>query len=84
MSMNSAVFKGTLYPEWFTGRLEPWVHYIPIQVDYSDLYDTFVFFAGDHQGRKGREDLAEKIGAEGRDWTETFWRPEDMRAYMFR
>lgn len=29
--------------EWWTDRIQPWVHYVPIQVDYSDLYDTLGF-----------------------------------------
>ncbi|OJA14809.1 hypothetical protein AZE42_04185 [Rhizopogon vesiculosus] len=74
----------TFNPHRFTDRLAPWVHYVPIQNDYSDLYDALVFFRGDLAGRGAHEELAAKIGREGREWSLTFWREEDMVAYLFR
>ncbi len=68
----------------FTDRLMPWVHYIPIQADYSDLWDAFVFFRGDLKGDNNHEDLARKIASAGWDWSRTFWRKEDMTAYNYR
>jgi hypothetical protein len=68
----------------FTDRLAPWVHYVPIQIDYSDLYDALVFFRGDLAGRGAHEDLASRIAREGREWSLKFWREEDMIAYLFR
>ncbi len=29
--------------EWWSLRVQPWVHYIPIQIDYSDVHDTLTF-----------------------------------------
>ena len=29
--------------EWWTERIQPWVHYVPVQIDYSDLYDALSF-----------------------------------------
>jgi hypothetical protein len=29
--------------EWWTDRMQAWVHYVPIQLDYSDLYDAIAF-----------------------------------------
>lgn len=80
----------------------PWVHFVPIQNDLSDLYDALVFFRGDtmtwHQDgtgsandtrgereRVGRHDkMAKNIAMQGRKWSKTFWRREDMTAYIFR
>ncbi|KAJ8587552.1 hypothetical protein M405DRAFT_934650 [Rhizopogon salebrosus TDB-379] len=84
MTTNALIFKSTVYPEWFTDRLAPWVHYVPIQIDYSDLYDALVFFRGDLAGRGAHEDLAARIAREGREWSLKFWREEDMTAYLFR
>lgn len=84
MSSNSLVFKATIYPEWFTDRIQPWVHYVPIHVDYSDLYDAFVFFRGDLRGDGNHDAFAKKIAMEGKKWVETYWRDEDATAYMFR
>ena len=68
----------------FSDRVEPWVHYVPVQLDYSDLYSTMMFFAGDFSGRLGHDDLAKRIASAGKAWTEKYWRQEDMTAYMFR
>ncbi|KAG6838641.1 hypothetical protein C0991_010036 [Blastosporella zonata] len=71
-------------PHRFTDRLAPWVHYIPIQTDLSDLPDALSFFRGDPNGEGAHEDMAKKIAAAGRDWSLRFWRKEDLTAYMFR
>lgn len=68
----------------FTDRIVPWVHYIPVQVDLSDLYDTLLFFRGDLHGNNAHDDLARKIAIAGREWSLRFWRKEDLTAYMFR
>lgn len=65
----------------------PWVHYVPVQVDYSDLYDILAFFRGSLSldgSTEGHDRLAEKIASAGKAWSATFWRKEDMTAYMFR
>ncbi|KAG2068520.1 hypothetical protein BDR04DRAFT_1208647, partial [Suillus decipiens] len=84
ITSNSLVFKSSIYPEWFMDRVAPWVHYVPVQVDLSDLYDTLTFFRGGPQGEGAHEDLAKKIAAAGREWSQTYWRKEDLTAYMFR
>ncbi|KAJ7455290.1 glycosyl transferase family 90-domain-containing protein [Mycena galericulata] len=81
---NSLVFKATLYPEWFTERIQPWVHFVPVQLDLSDVHDALMFFRGDLKGEGAHEDLARKIAAAGRSWSMAFWRKEDMTAYYFR
>lgn len=79
------LFKATIFPEWWTQRIAPWVHYIPIQIDYSDLHDALVFFRGDGKGGEGGEDaLAAQIARAGRVWGETHWRRVDMAAYTAR
>ncbi|KAG6334857.1 hypothetical protein ID866_4233 [Astraeus odoratus] len=84
MTSNSLVFKATVYPEWFTDRVEPWVHYIPVKYDFSDLYDSLTFFRGDVLGEGSHEEMASKIAKAGREWSKAFWRKEDMAAYMLR
>ncbi|KAF8201269.1 glycosyltransferase family 90 protein [Mycena galopus ATCC 62051] len=84
ITSNSLVFKATIYPEWYVDRIAPWVHYVPIQLDLSDLHDAAVFFRGDASGAGAHEDLARKIALAGRAWSKEFWRREDMVAYFFR
>ncbi|KAJ2926441.1 hypothetical protein H1R20_g10653, partial [Candolleomyces eurysporus] len=84
ITSNALIFKSTIYPEWYTDRFQPWVHYVPVQVDLSDLLDSLYFFRGDPSGNNGHPDLAEKIARQGREWSLTHWRKVDMTAYMFR
>ncbi|KAE9390087.1 hypothetical protein BT96DRAFT_946375 [Gymnopus androsaceus JB14] len=67
-----------------THRVAPWVHYIPVQVDLSDLYDSLIFFRGDANGDGAHEELARQIALQGRAWSKTFWRKEDIIAYFYR
>ncbi|KAF8960655.1 glycosyl transferase family 90-domain-containing protein [Flammula alnicola] len=84
ITSNSMIFKSTIYPEWFADRVAPWVHYVPIQVDLSDLHDALLFFRGNGNGDGAHENLARKIAVAGRQWSKTFWRKEDLTAYFFR
>jgi len=65
-------------------RIAPWVHYVPVRVDLSDLHDTLVFFRGGLHGEGAHEEMARKIATAGREWSKKFWRKEDLTAYMFR
>ncbi|KAJ6494082.1 glycosyl transferase family 90-domain-containing protein [Mycena vitilis] len=77
MNSGSLIFKATTYPEWFTDRLAPWVHYVPVQNSYSDLLDALVFFCA-HDAAGAR------IAAAGREWSRRYWRKEDLVSYMYR
>ncbi|KAJ7708318.1 hypothetical protein B0H17DRAFT_1191784 [Mycena rosella] len=69
--MNSGllIFKATAYPEWFTDRIAPWVHYIPIQNSYADLLDALLFFRGDPAGGGTHNDMARRIAGVRRGWS---------------
>ncbi|KAJ7591036.1 hypothetical protein C8J56DRAFT_1135555 [Mycena floridula] len=83
ISSRALVFKATIYPEWFTDRIQPWVHFVPVQVDLDHLWDALVFFRGDLNG-VGQAALAKRLAMNGREWSLKFWRMEDLTAYMFR
>jgi hypothetical protein len=57
--------------------------YIPIKIDYTDLFDVMAFFSGDLDGQNHHEHLAKQIADNGKDYTERFWRYEDMEACKF-
>ncbi|THU98640.1 hypothetical protein K435DRAFT_818824 [Dendrothele bispora CBS 962.96] len=84
ITSNSLVFKATMYPEWFVDRIQPWVHYVPVQLGMEDLYDVFMFFRGDLCGKGGHEELGKKIAKQGKEWSKKFWRREDLVAYFYR
>ncbi|GAA5991217.1 hypothetical protein JCM11641_001623 [Rhodosporidiobolus odoratus] len=84
MSSRSLVFKSTIFPEWWSRRVMPWYHYIPLKPDYSDLIDLSAFFIGLPDGTGSHDHLAKKIAAQGKKWADEQWREVDMAAYMFR
>ncbi|GAA5984871.1 hypothetical protein JCM11641_005447 [Rhodosporidiobolus odoratus] len=84
MSTRSVVLKSTAFPEWYQDRIQEWVHYVPIKIDYSDVYDVMAFFVGTPDGQGSHDSLAEKIGEAGRQWARQYWRKVDMAAYMYR
>lgn len=83
MSTRSVILKSTIFPEWYADRIQPWYHYVPVRVDYHDLYDIMAFFLGDHNGLNHHDELGKKIGEAGHQWTKEFWRLTDMQAYMY-
>lgn len=54
--------------------------YIPLKIDYSDLFDIMAFFAGDLDGNNGHDDLAKQIADQGKEYTQQHWRYADMEA----
>lgn len=90
MTSGSVVIKQTIFPEWHSDWLTPWLHYIPVSTSYDELYDILAFFIGPlgPDGKvdesKGHDDLASQIADAGRDFAKEHWRWENMQAYMFR
>ncbi|KAA1138934.1 hypothetical protein PGTUg99_030169 [Puccinia graminis f. sp. tritici] len=69
--------QNTIFPEWYADRIQPWYHYVPVKTDYSDLHDIIHYL-------KTRDDLAKQIAQNGLDYSQRYWRTQDMAAYMFR
>ncbi|KAL7409844.1 hypothetical protein BDY24DRAFT_444581 [Mrakia frigida] len=84
VALGQVVFKITIYPEWNTEWLTPWLHYVPVGLDLSDLYHTSTFFIGAPGVSEGNPDLGKVISEAGLDFVEKHWRWQDMQAYMFR
>ncbi|GAA5862713.1 hypothetical protein JCM8547_003522 [Rhodosporidiobolus lusitaniae] len=84
MSTNSLVLKSTIFPEWYTDMIQPWVHYVPISTDLSDLWTVMAFFKGDAEGKGSHDAMAKEIASEGKRWAENHWRFVDMEIYMYR
>ena len=77
MSTNSLVFKVTLSSELMDNWLKPYVHYIPVEMDLSDLGKK-VEWAIKH------DDLARKIAENGRDFVKNHLKRSDFDCYMSR
>ncbi|KAI0976864.1 hypothetical protein F4678DRAFT_414854 [Xylaria arbuscula] len=90
---NSVPVVSSIFQQWFTERLMPWVHFIPIDTRYHALHSTLSYFIGldgrgTLNGRKqitpGRTEDAKWIAQAGRKWAEKAIRKEDMEVYLFR
>lgn len=40
MTQTSLVLKATVFPEWNSRILPEWFAYVPLKVDYSDLFSV--------------------------------------------
>ncbi|KAI0198311.1 hypothetical protein F4808DRAFT_263959 [Astrocystis sublimbata] len=90
---NSVPVLSSIFQQWFTERLMPWVHFVPIDLRYHALHSTLSYFIGlDGRGTlNGRKQVtperaedAKWIAHQGRKWAETAMRKEDMEVYLFR
>ncbi|KAF4837014.1 Beta-1,2-xylosyltransferase 1 [Colletotrichum tropicale] len=94
---TSVPLKATVYAEWHDDRLVPWLHFVPLDNTFQDLYGVLDFFTdGDdaapsqwdvHKvlGKKSKgDDAARWIAEQGRDWAGKVLRREDMRLYVWR
>ncbi|OTB19385.1 glycosyltransferase family 90 protein [Daldinia sp. EC12] len=90
---NSVPVLSTIFREWYTERLMPWVHFVPADLRYHGLHSTLAYFIGlknrgPINGRsrltQGRLEDARWIAEEGRKWADKAIRREDMEVYMFR
>lgn len=85
MNTNACILKSTIFPEWYSDRIQPWVHYVPLKADLTDMYDVMSFFKGNEEaGEPGHDPLARQIAVAGKQWSHNFWRKQDMVAYQFR
>jgi len=80
---TSVPVKATIYSEWHDARLAPWVHFVPIDNSFVDMYAVLEFFMG-YEGKGRHDELAAKIAEEGRLWADKVLRREDMALYFWR
>ncbi|TDL27904.1 glycosyltransferase family 90 protein [Rickenella mellea] len=46
LASDSAVIKSTVYLEFFSDWIQPWLHFIPLSQGYHEIYNVFSFFSG--------------------------------------
>lgn len=80
LKSNSAVLKHTSFKEWHDGRLEPWVHFIPVSPGAEELGETMRFLTKEEEGRE----IGRAIAEQGRDWARRTLRNVDLQLVMVR
>ncbi|KAJ8121249.1 hypothetical protein O1611_g10150 [Lasiodiplodia mahajangana] len=78
MRSTSLVLKSTIYAEWHDDRLVPWVHFVPFDNTFADIYAILEYYLNGHDAE------AQRIADDGRDWSEKVMRREDMMLYVWR
>lgn len=46
LASESAVLKTTVYTEFFSDWIEPWLHFIPVSLGYNEIYNVHSYFSG--------------------------------------
>ncbi|KAF7547442.1 hypothetical protein G7Z17_g7715 [Cylindrodendrum hubeiense] len=90
---QSVPFLATMFRTWYTERLMPWVHFVPIDLRYQALHTTFSYFTGTERrpqlnGRDtkmaARSNDAKWIALQGQKWAGKVLGEKDMEVYLFR
>ncbi|KAL1835954.1 hypothetical protein VTJ49DRAFT_5765 [Mycothermus thermophilus] len=97
---GSVPLVASLFREWYSDRLRPWVHFVPVDLRYHALHGTLAYFvgveremggfrlvkssAGSEIAMQGREEDGRWIAEEGQKWAEKALRREDAQVYLFR
>ncbi len=86
-----AAVRSGIMKSWYDDRLQPWLHYIPLDMRWHGLYPTLAYFFGIRGEVKGQEVTMNRrtnegkwIADEGRKRVETVVREADAEVYMFR
>lgn len=77
LHFGSLIFRVNIFSEFFEGLIKPWVHYIPIRLDFADLQDKLAW-AQSHQ------DEAQRIADRGRAMATKYLNKDFHQCYMFR
>lgn len=91
---TSLPIKATIYAEWHDSRLTPWVHFVPMDNSFVDVYGILDYFIGTGVEFKygngtvliegAHDEAAKRIAMAGKEWAEKVLRKEDMLIYYMR
>jgi hypothetical protein len=81
LKSNSVVFKQTIFREWHDERLIPWLHYVPLSMDGTEIFEILRYFT--QEGETG-DAAAKSIADASKEWMDKALRNDDMQVYLFR
>ncbi|KDQ56557.1 glycosyltransferase family 90 protein [Jaapia argillacea MUCL 33604] len=100
LASDSAVLKSTVYQEYFSDWIQPWLHYIPVSSSYKEIYNIHAFFSGpsestlaasvntstpmDRRRSVDGDRRLRRIARAGKHWKRTIGRQVDMEVYVYR
>lgn len=75
---NSVVLKqNSRFTQWFYGPLQPWIHYIPIEHDFEDLFQILDWV-------KNHDEEARQIAENGRQFAKENMLAEHLYLYCYK
>ncbi|ODA78827.1 hypothetical protein RJ55_06211 [Drechmeria coniospora] len=80
LQSKSLTFKLSVFREWHSEWLKPWVHFVPLSLQGDDWLEAVRFFA---DGSRGNRE-AEEIAITSKEWANKVLRKEDMEVWFFR
>ncbi|CAH0044408.1 unnamed protein product, partial [Clonostachys solani] len=80
LASGSVPLKQTIMREWHDDRLVPWVHYVPVSQDMTELPELITYLTSTKSG----QEQARRIAEQGRDWFSRAFREVDMTIYVYR
>ncbi|KAI2640935.1 lipopolysaccharide-modifying protein [Xylaria nigripes] len=78
LQSTSCPLKATVYTEWHDDRLVPWLHFVPFDNTFMDIYAIMDYFLNGHDAE------ARRVAEEGHAWAAKVLRREDMMLYTWR
>ncbi|KAG7096090.1 hypothetical protein E1B28_006766 [Marasmius oreades] len=93
LASDSVPVKNTVYEEFFSDWIEPWVHFIPLSTSYKEIYNIYAYYSGLPPSLRNSTtslqstdagNRLKRIATSGKRWKKTIGRPEDMEAYVYR
>ncbi|KZT26069.1 glycosyltransferase family 90 protein [Neolentinus lepideus HHB14362 ss-1] len=99
LASDSAVVKSTVYQEFFSDWIQPWLHFIPLSSTYKEIYNIHAFFSGpsestlvaanltgtlDKRSTHDGDRRLRRIARAGKHWKRTVGRKVDMEVYVYR
>ena len=98
-SRGTAPLYASIFKEWYSERLVPWVHFVPVDVRLHALHSTLAYLMGIRKksgpldpvtvnGREvqmlGRPEDGKWVAEQGQRWADQVMRREDAEVYLFR
>lgn len=90
---QSLPFISTIFQTWYSDRITPWLHFVPIDTRYHALHTTLLYFTGTANKAKmngintylsGRFSDGEWVAQQGQRWANKALGKRDMEIYLFR
>lgn len=78
LKSTTCPLKSTIYAEWHDDRLVPWVHFVPFDNTFMDIYAVMDYFLNGHDA------MGERIAKESSQWASLVLRRDDMMLYVWR